>query len=665
MVNVRFSNFNDFFKALRSSTPDVQKILMKAYPDYTQQLVNMYRTTTSQPSLTTSKVQPKSITGAAQKAIGTTAKTTSNTSKAAGVLSKTKGLGKVVGKLAVPLAIAGEIPNLIDKNNPVQNKILSGIGIGGLLTGNIPVAAAGFLGAGLNKYGADAINKLADKNAQDFEAKYGDRLTPNAHLQAPQLRTLTPEQQDKVFNYQRGQINDLFNRYDESIDNLNKEQAARDEAAARAAKAEEDLRSQQKIYSDILLNSGIPQGNLQPNQTQPQGNLLSSTPINVQNGQGGVLNNQQVQVIGDDNQGALTSLVGPSNLANLYRVGANTNFQGLQDMVMNNNYNNQQPVRSDALNYYAQILGAQNAQAQLAAQQTNDAYKQLIADYANAQRLDNLQNYTNQIQNVMNNLSYERPIQYVGVDGGLKTVGGYNPPYTNLPTDTTNNTAAFVRQLALQQARDKAVKAATPNTAADMSKILGAEAVARTIGVDPIALLDYGDKLIPYQQAIASARTAGEERRKDIPYNTLANMIENQNKVAGDIDLAQVKANLGLQQEQFTQNELNKRAYAELMQNAVLAQKRIDSQLDLLRERGAQERELAQYKLQLENEDPSLKALKGMQYSANYPDPTQALNTYQQFLELFGGATQKDKGGAPVQGGNITPIGYQRMMRRN
>ena len=185
MVNVKFSNFDDFFNFLRRAPKHVQQLLLKAYPDYAKQMYDAYTKYFNNPKEVAQKVQPKllksypvatkkvvdtynkvindtkQIAQKVQPKLSTTAKTASKT------VSNNKGLVKGAGGVAKKvLPAAGavfEIPNLLDEKSSPQSKALSALGIGGLLTGHPVIGLTALLANGVAKEANENIYKNSEE----------------------------------------------------------------------------------------------------------------------------------------------------------------------------------------------------------------------------------------------------------------------------------------------------------------------------------------------------------------------------------------------------------------------------------------------------------------------------------------------------------------------
>ena len=184
-MKIRFSNFNDWYRALLIAPKQVRDILLKAYPEYKRQADAMYKEVfepikeKAQSTIKSTAQGAKKVTGTIPKQIGTA---TNAVSKAAPAVSKAAKFGKVLKSLSVP-GIVGTATELgLDYLNKHPEKIV---------------------------YNDSAYN--------EFERRYGTPDLPNFTNLAPQLKPLTNEQDRKWIDYQNAQMGQAINSAQRAI----------------------------------------------------------------------------------------------------------------------------------------------------------------------------------------------------------------------------------------------------------------------------------------------------------------------------------------------------------------------------------------------------------------------------------------------------------------
>lgn len=707
MVNVRFSNYDDFLNFVRGVPDNVKRILYRAYPEYTQRLMGDIQQAFQTKSLNTSKQEQPKISATTQPKLTTTKttgssstpkinKTLSNLNKAA------KGIGAVAKRVAPVIAAMGEVGNITNPDNPMNSRILSGAGAALPFLGG-PV---GWVGGGAALLGSAAIrnanqwaNQLADKDFQAYQERYGSPEYPRAYDQAPGLAPLTPEQQDQVLKYQQKQIEADFANMEQQVKQQKqdmKDLIARNEAS--------------QAYADSLLETveglnNLPQG--VGNYVPP---IRGSVPVQsnnrtrgVQNAQQPRLNGSQVLTGGDIVNSPYNALQLAQDLSQQNRLAAIENFNQLQNLVnqegqtsmaMNTPGGNQQG--NPAMSAYLNAMALQQQQNEANALAQEQFYQQALQGYQAAAEQDRRANAINQVMNSLTSIQgpYDRPIQYVGFNGQVRTVGGYPARLTQQrPTNTTANVDKFKNVLALQQAAQTAKQAAQSNNNLEaLRDIAVAEALGNQYGMNPVAFLnpDLAKQLLANQGNLENTRVTGEERRKDIAPSTLGKLVEQQAKTAGDIDLANVQGMYGLQGRDITgqygvqqaqvqglnnyqnmmlqQQFLNQRLQAQLLAQAQQTEREIQGRLDVAEQYGMNQRDLAAYEQQLRANDPMQAVKNAIQYTnaaSYYVNPDDAARMYYQALQMFGGNNnQQQPAVLPNVGANLTPQQQAAILRR-
>ena len=721
MVNVRFSNYDDFLRFVRGVPDNVKRILYKAYPEYAQRLYNDARkafeealpkkvkgSTTKtnkraeQPRVSDTK-QPRLTT---TKTTGSTAapkinKTLSNLNKAA------KGIGAVAKRVAPAVVAIGEYGNITNPNNPMKSRVLSGAGailpfVGG------PI---GWVGGGAALLGSAALrnadqwaNDRANKDFEAYQERYGSPEFPRAYDQAPGLAPLTPEQQDQVLKYQQKQIEADFANMEQQVKQQKqdmKDLIARNEAS----QANTDNIANDLAYAIDSLNNppaGV-SGYVPP--------IRGSVPVQsnnqtrgVQNAQQPRLNGSQVLTGGDIIKSPYNALQLAQDLSQQNRLAAIENFNQLQNLVNqegNNNMAMNGPVPNQgqgnpAMSAYLNAMALQQEQDEANRLAQQQFYQQALQGYQTAMEADRKANAINQIGNTLSQIQgpYDRPIQYVGFNGQVRTVGGYPARLSQAaPTNTTRNVDYFKNVLALQEAAQTAKQAAQSNNNLEaLRDIAVAEALGNQYGMNPMAFLnpDLAKQLLTNQGNIENTRVTGEERRKDILPSTLSKLIEQQAETAGDIDLANVQGMYGLQGRDITgqygvqqaqvqglnnfqnmmvqQQFLNQRLQAELLARAQQTEREIQGRLALAQQYGMNQRDLAAYEQQLRANDPMQAIKNAIQYTnaaSYYVNPDDAARMYYQALQMFGGNNnQQQPTVLPNVGANLTPQQQAAILKR-
>lgn len=648
MVNVRFSNFDDFFNFLRKSPKQVQQLLLKAYPDYAKQMVNAYNKVFNNQKQIAQEVRPK---------LSTTAKTVGKT------VTSNKGLAKGLGgaaKKALPVAGAlFEVPNLLNKKSSPQSKTLSGLAIGSLLTGHPIIGTTALL--------ANSLVKNADKNIyKNSEAaynKWANQYGAESQQYDPSFIKLSEEELNAGYG-NKADVNNLVNDMN-TLGNL-EQQVVNEQALTDKAK---------QSYEAALLNSqNVPVPN---NQLFPNNNLISNTPINInsnrgiQNAQEGQLNNPMVAEYQKQIQQPVTGNVVPSNqisnnsAARELRLGAMNNLMDLQEMNNMNNQNNYNPEDyKNTLQSYVD-LAQQQRQIELANREANlKLYNDLINQYQQAVNADRRQQMVNNVSNALGNLTtgYNHPVQYVGFDGGLKTIG-YNGPANQPFTGGVNNVEDFRNRLALEQARGKAAALPVDNFQKDLLNAMVAGEYYKT---NPAMFLTgYGEKVVDNMNNLRQEDRKTYNEIMKLPASLKKDIALEQYKQAGNIDLENLKAQHTAEQQEKLQNLKNYIDLLGLKNDILLQEMRNQGQKEVAGIYGMNAKDLAYYKKQLESLEgmsPEEKALTIFKAMPNFTSPQDAVASYQMLMDYFGnGATSNNT--PSVSNGQITPAGMSRMLK--
>lgn len=654
MVNVRFSNFNDFYNFLRKSPKRVQQFLLKAYPDYAKQMVEAYNKVFNNQKQIAQEVQPKSST--AKKATDT-AKTIDKTVSANKGL--VKGLGNVGKKTLPVLGAVFEAPNLLNKESSPQSKTLSVLAIGSLLTGHPIIGTTALL--------ANSLVKNADKNIyENSEAaynKWANQYGAESQQYDPNFIKLSEEELNAGYG-NKADVNSLVDNKN-TLRNL-EQQVANEQALTDKAK---------QSYEAALLNSqNVPVPN---NQLFPNNNLISNTPINInsnrgiQNAQEGQLNIPGVAEYQKQIQQPLTGNVAPSNqisnnlTSKELRLGAMNNLMDLQEMNNMDNQNNYNPQDyMDTLQSYANIA-QQQRQIELANREANlRLYNDLINQYQQAVNADKKQQMINNVSNALGNLTtgYNHPVQYVGFDGGLKTIG-YNGP-TNQPfTGGVNNVENFRNMLPLEQARGKAAALPVDTFQKDLLNAMVAGEYYKT---NPAMFLTgYGEKVVDNMNNLQQEDRKTYNELMKLPSSLKKDIALEQYKQAGNIDLENLKAQHTAEQQEKLQNLKNYIDLLGLNNDILLQEMRNQGQKEVANIYGTNAKALEKYKKELESIEgmtPEEKVFTIFKAMPNFANPQDAVASYQMLMDYFSKNTNSDN--APsVSGGKITPEGMSRMLK--
>lgn len=654
MVNVKFKNFDDFYNFLKRAPKKVQQMLLKAFPDYAKQMYDAYNKVFNNQKQIAQEVQPK---------LSTTKKIINKTKDISKTVSNNKGLVKGVGgvaKKALPAAGAVfEVPNLLDKKSSPQSKALSALGIGGLLTGHPVLGVTALL--------ANSVVKDADKNIyKNSEAAYNkwdNKYGTQSQQYDPKFIKLSEAELNAGYG-NKADVNSL-------VDNMNtlgnlEQQVAKEQALTNQAK---------QSYETALLNAqNTPVPN---NQLFPNNNLIGNTPINInsnrgiQNAQESQVNTPNVTEYQKQIQQPLTDNVAPSNqisdnsTARELRLGAMNNLMDLQEMNNMNNQNNYNPEDyKNTLQSYID-LAQQQRQIELANREANlRLYNDLINQYQQAVNADKRQQMINNVSNALDNLTtgYNHPVQYVGFDGGLKTIGDNRP--ANQPfTGGVNNVENFRNKLALEQARGKAAALPVDTFQKDL---LNAMIAGEYYGTNPAMFLTgYGEKVVDNINDLRKEDRKTYNELMKLPANLKKDIALEEIKQAGDLELENLKAQHTAEQQEKLQNLKNYVTLLELNNEILLQQMRNQGQKEVASIYGMNAKDLAKYKKELESLEgmsPEEKALKIFKAMPNFTSPQDAVSSYQMLIDYFTNSTTTNNSPS-VSDGQITPAGMSRMLK--
>ena len=144
MVNVRFSNYEQFLKFFRNAPRNIQNILYKAYPDFAARMTNDYMNATKKIAETATKVKDaassvaQGISGSAPKQIGVVKEAAKAASAGSKLGTIARGGARLATRALAP--IQGAI-NVFSPNSDTTDK-LSGVGMIGAGIGAIAGAPA-------------------------------------------------------------------------------------------------------------------------------------------------------------------------------------------------------------------------------------------------------------------------------------------------------------------------------------------------------------------------------------------------------------------------------------------------------------------------------------------------------------------------------------------
>lgn len=577
MVNVRFSNYEQFLDFFRNAPRNVQNILYKAYPDFAARMTNDYMNATT----------PKQVSGSTPKQIGMIEDTIKATGKAAGKAAKSAGvLGKVGGKLGiiakggarlatrVAAPIQGAI-NIFSPNSDTTDK-LSGAGMIGAGIGAIagapyaaPIAGGLLIGDLLKKEVARPVGKKIGEKLYGTGDEYN--IYQTGDLVDYTNLNLSPEEMEKVNTYNKAIISGQQKDLDQAISDNIVEQKAWDDMINNNPEVNQ-------------FNNDYFGGSFPSNPSSDYG-IISQTS---QNGQEGGLNINQDNLYLNQFKPSLNPIVEPVNYSNLYQQRANEIINKLDQN------SNQGENRMASNNPYIQFDAGQFIQP---TQQQMIDYNAMLNNFNQAMDRDARQNQVNALVNSFGALgtpSRKAPIYYVGANGDLRAIELDQPSQVQpLPTNISTNTDKFLGQLKIQQAQ-QAQQAAQQKQQLDILKqqreyidmMNAANALGNATGYDPRVFMntDYGKAVIeqmihPEAQASANIREtigkaptqarlkqaeqlqAGANKQDEIA-------LEQQYKAM----IANIDNNARIMQTQMEQNGLDRRTAATLANQAAINQ---------------------------------------------------------------------------------------------
>ena len=515
MVNVRFSNYEQFLNFFKNAPRNVQNILYKAYPEFASRMTNDYMNSVKKISQgvenATNRISPKQLTMAKDtiKASGDIVNKASKLGKALNVLGN---VGKVAGNVAGGIGAGFTI---LDPKTEWNQKALGA----GLV---IPQARIpSLVGLGVTSVAPKLINSYYDRKF-DKDSRYnfqpGD--IPNAYNLAPELKELTPGQREKYNQYVKDNLQTTYDLVDKTIAEGN------EQINTPFGVSDPVPNSFNSNINVPVFNKGNSSIQSHTSQNAPQGGL--NIPQDIQE-----VNLNQPALMG--NVDALKIFGGDIPDYSRWNAGVSSRLSDLQDMVNQSNIqmqgvqSMQNSAGSDALLQYLQLQNAKNTQAQ---QQSADILKQ----YQDAINRDNTINTINTIANIASNVPEKAPVQWV-TPWGIVTQQFDKQRSLNLPTNTSSNADAIVNQYKLQQATQG--KQSDPT-----AQVLTAQALGDMYGVNPLVFLnkDLAQEYMKGQNTLANTKTTGQERRKDIPLSAQADVIKEDAKTAGDLAINQAQA---------------------------------------------------------------------------------------------------------------------------
>ena len=527
MVNVRFSNYEQFLKFFRNAPRNIQNILYKAYPDFAARMTNDYMNATKKITETATKVKDaassvaQGISGSAPKQISMAKDTVKGTGKVAEEAVKNTAksvgtLGKIGGKLGtiarggarlatrVAAPIQGAI-NVFSPNSDTTDK-LSGVGMIGAGIGTIagapvaaPIAGGLLIGDLLKKEVAAPVGDLIGKKLYGTGDEYniykaGDLIDPYN----PDLN-IDAAGREKIDAYNRNIIAQQHQNLDQAIADNQAEQSEWDNIINRNPEAIN------QVNNDYF-------GGSYPSDPTANYGIISQ---NSQNGQEGGLNINRDNLYLNQFKPSLNSIVEPVNYSNLYQQRANEIINQLDQNA------NQGENRMASNNPYIQFDAGQFAQP---TQQQMIDYNAMLNNFNQAMDRDARQNQVNALVNSLGALGTpdrKAPIYYVGANGDLRAIELDQPSQVQpLPTNISSNTDKFLGQLKIQQAQ-QAAQLAQQKQQQDILKqqreyidmVNAANALGEATGYDPRVFMntDYGKAVIeqmihPEAQATANIR---------------------------------------------------------------------------------------------------------------------------------------------------------------
>ena len=592
MVNVKFSNYEQFLDFFRNAPRNIQNILYKAYPEFAARMTKDYMNATT----------PKQISGSTPKQIGMAKDTVKGTGKVAEETAKAaskspnlaskigsklgniaKGGGRLVTRVAAP--IQGAV-NVFNPNSDTTDKlagagmIAAGIGASAGVPFTAPIAGGLVLGDLLKKQVAPVVGeKIGEKL---YGTGDGYNIYQSGDLIDYTNLNLSPEEQEKINTYNKAIISQRQSDLDNAI----------------AANKEE-----QKAWDNIINNN--PEAVRQFNNDYFGGSYPSNPSSdygiysqNSQNAQEGGLNNFQDNLYLEQYKPSLKPIVEPVNYSNEYLASQNNLINQLyqnanqgeqQQMSMNN------PYDLGGLRPYAQIDNQQIAP--VPSQPQGLDYQMILQQFNAAMDKDARQNQVNALVNAFGALgtpARKAPIYYVGANGDLRAIeqdqAGQVQP---LPTNISSNADKFLGQLKIQQAqqadmlaRQKAEQDILKQQREYIDMMNAAQALGNATGYDPRVFMntDYGKAVI--EQMIHPEAQANANIRETIgkaPTQATLKAAEQRGATAGKLDeiqlskqfdamIANINNNAKLEEQAMIQGGMDGRKAAELANQRAISQ---------------------------------------------------------------------------------------------
>lgn len=448
-----------------------------------------------------------------------------------------------------------------------------------------------------------SVTKLGRRLATDIEdAKYKawEGQLDNFGYDPNYFKTVNREEAKKVFDYKANKI---------------QSQLSEQQEANKKAIEEKNRNLANLEYMDKILTGQIPLNN------PPQDNLnFTNIPQQAQNAQQGGLNNNLISQVPINNQQALTGqqIASPSipNIttnSNLYNIGAQMDLQDLYNRVQQPQQVQQVapgPVDNTGLQAYMNFLGQQNQAAQLQSQQARSIYEDLINQYQQAARRDE---QTNLLNNVVNNLSQigrqaRPPIYFVDAKGNMQSIQVEQPTqYQPLPTNTRTNVNQFANMLKLRQLQAEAANKVNNNQAQQVRDALTAQALGEQFGVNPLVFLDEKTRG-NYLQYIVNPNIANQAQFAReaglVPLTTQGKIAEQQAKIAGDLEIENLKGKYGLAEQGLENTGALRKTQVQGDYDYAVQRLRNSSAEEIARITGANQREALRLEDALKSNNP-------------------------------------------------------------
>ena len=455
MVNVRFSNYEQFVKYFTNAPDKVRRILFKAYPEYAAKLASDYMNATKKITQATTKAKGKvneTVKAITQKPTNTSkpnpnlndafdtlyGKTKDVAGKAKGIkIPKVKvpNILKGAGRFVTALAPIQGAVNVLAKDSDLTDR-LGGAGMIGTGTAALlgvpytaPFAAAFMGGDFLKKTVSTPVGeKIGDWIYKPGNVVYNPDFTLLDTTQNLKGQQYTPEELEKIIAFNDAQHAKIAQQYG---------QAMTPYGATAEPTAVEQTGSIPSDYSQ-----GVPQSSIPTN--------MGIIPQSFQNTQEGGLNNYQDILQGNQIQPTLNPIVEPVNYSNLYQQRAN---QVINELGGGQPQTGEQQMVD--INPYSQIRGYDLTAQQAPISQGLD-YQKILEQYNAAAEADRKQNAMNALANMSRYQVQKAPLYYVGATGDLRAIEQDQQSAPQLlPTNTSSNVDKLTGQLAIQQAQQE------------------------------------------------------------------------------------------------------------------------------------------------------------------------------------------------------------------